>query len=85
MDTSRGGILCRFDRSVDVRFDCASEAANLNALQLSGNLLHRLEIAWARDREARLNSIDPHQRKLSRDANLLLWVQGRAWRLLPIS
>src|SRR5690606_20823680 len=65
--------------------DGAGETCNRRPLAAPGDLLHRLEIALARDREACLDDIDAHLVKDIGDLKLLLRRHGGAWRLLAVA
>src|SRR5436190_1941486 len=66
-------------------FACARQPGDDRALHLTGDRLDRLEVARARDREARLDHVDAQPGQLLRDLELLLGVQRDARRLLAVA
>src|SRR5262245_49465606 len=88
MDARLPGVLHRFPAAVDVGQAHSGEAANgwavLQRPDLPSHLARRLEILVRRDREARLDHVDPEPRQLARELELLHGVHGEARRLLAV-
>ena len=86
VDTRALGGLQGLSRDLDVLVDGARQAAD-RALVASeaADLGHALEVAGARDGEARLDDIDIHADELARDDELFLGVHARAGRLLAVT
>ena len=86
MDARTLGVLERVGRGVDVLLHRAREAAHrcLVACELR-DAADGLEVAGARDGEARLDDVHVEPEKLTRHDQLLLGVHGGARRLLAVA
>ena len=85
VDARAHGALERLRRALDVLSSGAREAADAGLLEIARHRAHRLEIALARDREARLDHVDAEPLELARERQLLVQVHAAARRLLAVA
>ena len=81
----RSGAVQRLRRALDVLAAGARETADAGLLQLARDRAHRLEVAFARDREARLDHVDAQLFQLARQSELLVQVHAAPGRLLAVA
>ena len=72
-------------RGLDILGHAARQTADHRPLDLTGDGLHRLEIAVADDGEPRLDDVDLQARELAGDLQLLTKIHGGAGALLPVT
>ncbi len=85
MNAGPGGRFQSLPGSLNVLTPAASERGYSRPAYLARHHSYRLEVAVGRDRESRLNDVDPQALKLLRHAQLLGGIHAAARRLLPIT
>ncbi len=85
MDSRSVRAAHRVPGSVDIPLDCAREARNDRPPHRAGDLLDRIKIARARDREACLNDIDTECIERVGDFELFRLVHAEPGGLLAIA
>src|SRR6476620_2190662 len=84
VDARRVDALQRLDGGVDVLVVGAGQRRD-DAADRAAHLADALDLAWRRDREARLYDVDPEPLELARDLHLLASVERDAGRLLAVT
>jgi hypothetical protein len=85
MKVRMSGRLHGLPGALDVHAARAGETADDGLFELLGDRAHRLEIAIAGDREARLDHVHPQPLELASERELLLEVHAAARRLLAVA